>query len=332
MTAADIQDWRRWLEKNPLVVALLLSLAIHSVVLGSWRLGQRLGWWNHHADWLVKLTEKLTFAKPRIHFPLQPKQRSPERQNQDIPLTFLEVDPDTAVDRAPENAKFYSDKNALASNPEPDNKPTPKIDGQQDQVVRVMEKEKPLPFPLQPAPPKPKGGDDAPKPGDMAYNKPRDPSPSSPGLVDKASGQTVTTAADRPRTLAMARQKAILSGQLVKQEGGAEHRGRVAFDTKATEFGEYDRAFIAAVENRWHYLIENNMVTPRSGKVVLEFKLTHDGRITDMKIQDNEVGDILGLFCRNAVEDNQRYQEWPDEMRRKIGLNPRDIRFTFYYN
>jgi len=195
-----------------------------------------------------------------------------------------------------------------------------------------MEKEKPLPFPLQPAPPKPKGGDDDPKPGDLALNKPRDPRPPSPGIAEVGNGQTVTTQSDRPRTLAMARQKATLSGKLVKQEGGAEHRGRVAFDTKATEFGEYDRAFISAVENRWHHLIENNLVTPRSGKVILEFKLTHDGRITDMKIQDNEVGDILGLFCRNAVEDNQRYPDWPDEMRRKIGLNPRDIRFTFYYN
>ncbi len=332
MTAADIQAWRRWVEKNPLVVALLLSLVIHLALLGGWRLGQRMGWWNHHAAWLVRLTQKLAAARPRFHFPLQPKPQRPPPQNQEIPLTFLEVDPATAVDQAPEKAKFYSDKNALASNPEPDSKPTPKIDGQQDQVVRVMEKEKPLPFPLQPAPPKPKGGDDAPKPGDLALNKPRDPKPPSPGLVDHGAGQSVTTPADRVRTLVQARQRAILSGRLVKQDGGAERKGRVAFDAKATEFGEYDRDFIAAVESRWHYLIENNMVTPRVGKVILEFKLTHDGRITDMKIQDNEVGDILGLFCRNAVEDNQRYKEWPDEMRRKIGLNPRDIRFTFYYN
>lgn len=331
MTAADSQAWRRWLENNPLVVAVLLSLAVHLVVLGSWQVGRKMGWWNHNSAWLVKLTQKLASSKPLIRFPLLPKPQNQPPQNQTIPLTFLEVDPDTVVDRPPENPKFYSDKNTLASNPEPDTKLTPKIDGEQTQVVRVMEKEKPLPFPLQPAPPKPKGGDDAPKPGDMAFNKPRDPKPPSPGVVDNSSGQTVTTP-DRPRTLAMARQKATLSGKLVKQDGGAERKGRVAFAAVATEFGEYDRDFIAAVENRWHYLIENNMVTPRSGKVVLEFKLTHDGRITDMKIQDNEVGDILGLFCRNAVEDNQRYREWPDEMRRKIGLIPRDIRFTFYYN
>jgi hypothetical protein len=136
----------------------------------------------------------------------------------------------------------------------------------------------------------------------------------------------------RIRTLTAKRAQLALAGQQIKQDGGAERRGKVAFNAKATEFGAYDAAFIAAVQSRWYQLIENNLVTPRAGKVILEFKLTHDGRITDMKIQDNDVGDILGLFCRNAVEDNQRYPEWPDEMRRKIGLNPRDIRFTFYYN
>jgi len=129
MTAARTQAWRRWFEQNPLVLALLLSVVIHLGLLGGWRLGKKLGWWNHQAGWLAKLTEKLTASKPRFKFPLQPKPPSSPPENREIPLTFLEVDPDTAVDRAPENAKFYSDKNALASNLEPDTKPTPKVDG-----------------------------------------------------------------------------------------------------------------------------------------------------------------------------------------------------------
>jgi hypothetical protein len=341
MTAADNLAWRRWVEKNPLVVAVLLSVVIHLMLLGSWRLAKRLGLWDHHSAWLVKLSQRLASTKPRIRFPLQPKPPAPSPQNQEIPLTFLEVDPSTAVNVAPENAKYYSTRNTLAANPEPEAKETPQIDGKQNQVVRVMENEKPKPFPLQPSPtpepdpeidPKPKGGDAGQKPGDLALNKPRDPRPPSDGLSDSGKGQTLTTQPERIRKLAAARAQAALTGQKSKQDGGVEHRGRVAFNAKATEFGAYDAAFIAAVQNRWYQLIENNLVTPRAGKVVLEFKLTHDGRITDMKIQDNEVGDILGLFCRNAVEDNQRYPDWPDEMRRKIGLVPRDIRFTFYYN
>jgi len=323
MTASRITgDWRRWLEKNPLAAAVILSFVIHFALYGTWQVGRKLGWWNHNAAWLVKLTQKLVSTKPR-RAALQPKPHTPQNQRQEIPLTFLEVDPETAVDQAPDKAKFYSDKNSVASNPDPETKPTPKIDGKQEQVARVMDNPKPLPFPLQPAPPKPevqpqpqpKAADAGTKPGELALNRP-----------------SLNTPTDRPRTLAQARQKNALVGEKMKQDGGAERRGKVAFDARATPFGSYDRDFIDAVENRWHHLINNNLITPRSGKVVCEFKLTYDGRITDMKIPDNEVGEILAMLCRNAIEDNQRYPEWPPDMRRVIGANTRDIRFTFYYN
>jgi len=164
------------------------------------------------------------------------------------------------------------------------------------------------------------------KPGDIAFNK-------TPNPTVANTNKGVAAPPERIRTLAQARQKtATLTGQKTKQDGGAENRGRVAFDAKATPFGDYDLAFISAVETRWRYLIDNNLVTPRAGRVVCEFKLTYDGRITDMKIENNEVGEILGMFCRNAIEDNQRYPKWPDEMRRTINANSREIRFTFYYN
>jgi hypothetical protein len=329
MTTVQKRDVRRWLAEQPVVVALVLSLVIHLALFGTWRLGQRFGWWNHHAEWLVKLTQKLTSPRARAAA-LQPKTTPPRQQ--EIPLTFLEVDPATAVEKAPEKAKFYSDKNSVASNPEPDTKPTPKIDGEQTKVVRVMDNPKPLPFPLQPEP-KPKGGDPGEKPGDLALNtKPRDPKPPSDGTIDTSTGQAPTPR-ERPRTVSEAKQRlAMLTGEKVKQDGGAERKGRVAFDTKATPFGSYDRAFIEAVETRWHHLLDNNLITPRSGKVACEFKLTYDGRIIDLKIPENEVGEILATLCRNAIEDNQLYPKWPDDMRRMIGAPTREIRFTFYYN
>lgn len=326
MTVSENRSRHRQPIEKSLAVAIALSLVIHLGLFGTWRLGQKLGWWTHHPSWLVKFTQKLTAAKTR---PLQARQQ-PQNQRQEIPLSFLEVDPATAVEKPPENAKFYSTKNTVASNPDPDSKPVPKVDGQQEQVARLMDNEKPKPFPLQPSPPKPeeppppKTGQPAEKPGDIAFNK--DP---NTGLANTNKG---VPPHERPRTLAQAGKKATLVGEKMRQIGGAEIRGRVAFDAKATPFGDYDLAFISAVETRWRYLIDNNLVTPRSGRVVCEFKLTYDGRITDMKIENNEVGEILGMFCRNAIEDNQRYAKWPDEMRRTINANSREIRFTFYYN
>lgn len=326
MTTAEKRNWRRWLREQPVAVALVLSLVIHLALYGAWQVGKQNGWWKHQAAWLVKLTQKLTTPRAAA---LQPRPAQPRQQ--EIPLTFLEVDPATVVEKPPENAKFYSDKNTVASNPDPDTKPVPKIDGQQTQVARVMENPKPLPFPLQPAPkPQAESGD---KPGDLALNtKPREPKPPSDGVIDTGTGQSPTPR-EKPRTVSEAKQRlAMLNGEKMRQDGGAERKGRVAFDTKATPFGAFDRAFIEAVETRWHYLIDNNQVTPRSGKVVCEFKLTYDGRIIDMQIPEKEVGEILAMLCRNAIEDNQLYPKWPDDMRRAIGANTREIRFTFYYN
>src|SRR5436190_14070957 len=100
MSAVEIRATRRPLVENPLAVAIVLSLVIHLGLFGTWRLGQKLGWWNHHAGWLVTFTQKLTSAKARSAALMQPREQ--QSQAQEIPLTFLEVDPATAVDQAPE--------------------------------------------------------------------------------------------------------------------------------------------------------------------------------------------------------------------------------------
>jgi len=138
---------------------------------------------------------------------------------------------------------------------------------------------------------------------------------------------------DKPRTLADARErKNMLAGQKVEQDGGAKIRGNVSFDVKATSFGAYDAAFIAAMQHRWYDLLDSSQFTQQSGKVVLEFRLMYDGRITDMKVNGNDVGELLGLLCQRAVLDPAPFAQWPSDMRRKIGQNYREVTFTFYYN
>src|SRR5262249_49330089 len=152
----------------------------------------------------------------------------------------------------------------------------PKVDGKQDQVVRLQDNDKPKAFPLQPAPPKPPQPEPVveakPKqeqPGDLAIVRPRDTKPPNEGSVEKATGQTPAPR-DRPRTLSAARaQKALLTGEKMRQEGGSSSVGQVSFDAKATPFGEYDAAFIAAVEQCWHLLIEQHQGTQRPGRVVV---------------------------------------------------------------
>ena len=137
---------------------------------------------------------------------------------------------------------------------------------------------------------------------------------------------------ERPRTLAAARaKKAMLAGEKMQQDGGVKPRGTLAFDVKRTAFGDYDAAFIAAVQQRWYDLLESASIPHRAGKVMLEFRLSYDGRVTEMKVNDNEVGEVLSSICQRAVLDPAPFAKWPTDMRRMVGANFRDVTFTFYY-
>jgi hypothetical protein len=76
--------------------------------------------------------------------------------------------------------------------------------------------------------------------------------------------------------------------------------------------------------------LDSHNFAQRSGKVIIEFRLTYDGRITEMRVAGNEVGDLLGLACQNAIRDPAPYAPWPQDMRSYFG-NQRNVSFTFYY-
>jgi hypothetical protein len=64
----------------------------------------------------------------------------------------------------------------------------------------------------------------------------------------------------------------------------------------------------------------------------VEFNLTSDGRVTDLKVTENSVTDILALMCQRAVQDPAPFAPWPNDLRRLVGKEYREVRFTFYYN
>ena len=132
----------------------------------------------------------------------------------------------------------------------------------------------------------------------------------------------------------MRQNRTQLVGQKMKQDGGVKRQQIVpSFDTKATPFGAYDAALIEAIQSRWYDLLDqisyNNY---RTGRVVLQFRLNYDGRITDLRIAETTVGDTLALLCQKAILDPAPYEKWPQEMRQMADKDYRDISFTFYYN
>jgi len=315
-------------EQRRLLLAFVGSLAIHLLVFGGYKVTQRLGWQPDSwlPQWLKpgRTTERLLAAE------------SQSRAATDPPLMFVHVSPAQAATEAPKDARFYSDKNSLAANPDADQDTgVPKITGTQDLVAQTEDIPR-NPFdrlqPAAPALPHPPAEESRARPrvgpGDLTLAKPD---------FDLRSG-TGTAEGSRPRTLAEARARAQarsgLPGEKMKQDGGVKRRLEfAALDAKATPFGSYDAAFIEAVSQRWYDLLDQMSFDGyQRGKVVLQFALNYDGRITDMKVVEKTVGEALSLLCEMAVLDPAPYAPWPIELRRLVGSDQRRVQFTFYYN
>jgi hypothetical protein len=350
------------LQRNPLLLAFCVSVVLHVLVYESYQLGRRLQWeWPQKVMALLQPSQWLTRKKSSLPQPLQlvttPKpQVPPQVIPAEPPLVFVSVDPMQAAAAPPKNAKFYSDKNSLAANPDTrQDTGIPKIDGKQNKVPQTLDVPRTPPQPLQPSPkpppppapketakaettelaeaqkPKPSGGT---APGDLAMAKPA--AQPKPGADRKtgADGQHEEARPARPRTVAEAKarlQNASLPGQKMRQDGGVKSRLEFSsLDARQTPFGAYDSAIVAAIREQWYNLLEKTPPT-QVGRVSLEFRLHADGRIAAMKETVNTVGPVFGWVCQQAVLQPSPSAPWPTDMRRLVGADYREVCFTFYY-
>ena len=289
-------------------LALVLSLALHLFVWGGYEAGKQLGVWQrlHLPAWLHLVTK----TKPRL---------PTELQNIEEPLTFVEVAQPTT--EAPQNAKYYSSQNSLAADQANRALNVPQLNGKQTEVAKTENVPRPNFNKLQPAAAAPQQQTQpSVRPGDLTLGKPQDTKPQEQ---------------PRPRTIKQAREQQAhqMPGPQMKQEGGTGRHALVpSLDVKATPFGAYDQALIEAVTQRWYDLLDSRQFAmDRTGKVTLRFHLNYDGTITEMSVLQNTVGDLLGYVCQKAISDPAPFAPWPDDMRRMIGENYREITFTFYY-
>ncbi len=319
-----------------LLWAFALSLAAHLLLYGGFQLGHRLGWWHKNIlpAWLK--TTQQALAEIKKHPP------KPVAQ-QEAPLLFVEVDPSVSTKEPPKDSKYYSSRNSQADNSDATiQTETPKINGAQTHIPKTQTAPRSKAAPLQPSPPKnsqpepdtpaakpkPKGGQ---APGDLAMAKPA-PHPGE-GQAETDTGEAPAPVHKRPRTLAEAKMQQALTGEKMKQEGGVKPRLKLdSLNARATPFGEYDRQLIEAIQNRWYNLLDSkDFSRDRTGRVVVEFRLNFDGRITDMKVVENDVDELLSYVCQRAILDPAPYAAWPGDMRRLIGADYREVRFTFFY-
>ncbi len=377
MLAVAQLDWRRRWGNDPLLRALVISVTFHLLMFSFVEVGNRLDLWRFSP--LAVLARALG---------LQPAYRPPPRvvaakatpkpAPEPMLLQFVDVDPSQAAAQAPPKTQFYSAFNSVASNRRAGDADRPKLEGNQQKVLKTMDtaRAKPAAQPLRPTPPPepaPKPEPAAPKvaaqpltptpappvrpvsppkpapapvpkaampPGDLAMATPAPTPPAE--ATTPAPGETEAAVRPvpvhvRPRTLqeagALLNGGSALQGETYKQEGGVRHISlSPSMDVQGTEIGSYDARFIAAVQKRWFDLLSQlHFSLDCAGKVVVEFRLTYDGRIQNINTVDSDVGDFYTQVCRSAITDPAPYEKWSDNMRRLVGTNYREVRFTFYY-
>jgi hypothetical protein len=328
-----------------LLKAVAVSLAIHLAAFGGWK------WGRTHIRWKpLSLPAWLQVTPHNSTFPILRNLTQAQPHPQQQPLIYVEVDPALAVPKPPENAKYYSVENTVAANPVktlPSEQP--QILGTQEQVVKTV-----APglrsAPLQPSPPVEKTAEPPatvakepaesramPKPaftvGGLTEAMPAPQAQEKKGTsdTDHGTGAAAEAPHERPRNLADAREKLGAPGAKMRQPGGVNRlEAESSVDAMRTVYGDYDRDFIDAVQARWYELLKGRQ-DEAAGKVVLEFNLHADGRISDMKMPFSDVNELLSFICQQAVLDPALYKPWPAKMRGVIA-DPRQIRFTFFYS
>ena len=312
-----VSNW--WFSLNSIQRSFLLSVLIHLVVA--------LGIWTG----AFPVVEKMMAAVvPEIidFEALEEQQRKRQRS-----VIFLEVPPNMASEDAPEDSKYYSNQNSKAADEQAEKETTqPKIEGKQDKVPRIVDSKPaspanpPTPKP-EPKPPEPEPEPAPPKAETLkpVVAKPEPKPKPKPKPEPKPKPR-------RPRTVAEAKQLAMIQGEKMKQDGGIKKRATiVGLDAKASPFGDYDARLIAAIQTRWNQILDQYYI-PSVGQVVLTFNLWSDGKVTNVQVERRTVDELLSLKCERAVKEPAPYEPWPEKMRDEIGSDRRYVRFTFYYN
>lgn len=319
--------------------AFVVALLLHTAGYGAWRWGQSHSWpQNPWSQWMQRAVASL-LPTPQPRPLTQAQKKSAES------LTFVDVDKISLV--PPQDAKFYGAANSLAANPESKaGLEMPEVNGTQQRIVKTTENSTSKAQPLQPTPPPPKPVPQtetterkaAPKGavpmqplGDQAMARPVEQSKPAPVRSNENDTGDAEKARTRPRKLSEV-QRSSMAGERMRQEGGVKRVDmNSSLDVKGSLAGEYDAEFIAAVQQRWDTLLVGRNVR-EAGKVVLEFRLHQDGRISEMKVAESTVNELQSYLCQKAILDPAPFRKWPVEMRRELPADFREVRFTFFYD
>ena len=308
-------------------MAILVSLVLHILSFVGWQHRTVLGRMAFFRPLVKVLTAapvhrpKVLPATPTITFVQEP---APQRQ-------FIETDTSQVTGEEPKNARFYSDNSTMAANPQnPSGKDgdTPYLDGSETRMLSTAN--------VRPQPP---GAPAAPP----ATPQPVTQKPAEPVKELAATGMKVVeekkeTPEEKPvtpparKTVAGSNSRRELAAAKSRATSlGVRRLGVEALNVASSPFGAYDKALIYAVQSRWYEVLNTQRMDTHAGTVELKFDLLADGSVANMEMKANSAGPALGLYCQKAVVESAPFAPLPEDLKRLIGGDSREIIFTFYY-
>jgi hypothetical protein len=297
------------LENDRILIALALSVLAHALIFGGYELRRDI----NLPPWLHWLAAK---KHPPVMVVVQPQEQ---------PLEFVTVPNPSA--EAPKNAKYFSNHNSIASDDSANQlSQNPLLSGRQTDVPAAVD--------MRPQFTKSETGQNQQEASSGQGQSQSKPSTQSGDLTLGKASETTQQEQPRPRTLrdAYAEMARHLPSMTMSENGGTGHHARTAsFDVKVTGYGDYDERFVETVDENWNNLLESQkFALDRTGKVVLLFQLNYDGSISDMRVAQTTVGELLAYVCEKAVLEGAPYERWTEDMRLQLG-NSISVEYIFDY-
>ena len=143
----------------------------------------------------------------------------------------------------------------------------------------------------------------------------------------------------------------MTAGQSIQQAAAASHRGGagggqegdfglgtgakgrqlgaldILSDTQGVDFGPYLQRILQEVRENWYHLIPESQ-SMKKGKLAIEFAITKDGRVPDMRLVATS-GDVgLDRPAWGSITASNPFPPLPSEFKGPYLA----LRFRFYYN
>src|SRR5215469_357167 len=261
-------------------------------------------------------------------------------------VTFLPLPPDLQKPPHKPNTNVLSDKDriAMARHPEPNESrkiitPPPGAPGMRGPRGQQPAAQSP-PIAQSAAPP---AQQPQPQPGQQAMQRPQFESdqtaqlkmPSRPNdaFSKYAAGMSAGSAIQQAAQAAAARRNSGGGGQGGDFGLGNGARGRqqgaldILSDTQGVDFGPYLQRIVQEVRENWYRLIPES-AEMKKGKLAIEFAITPDGKVADMRLVASSGDVALDRPAWGSITNSNPFPALPSEFKGPYLA----LRFRFYYN